>query len=184
MGQCAGHAGRKGQGSQQVRAPTSGRKMRYGSSQGNTPGRTLRAMPMSLAHWHGGLVASKTRDLNHAENVVHFFEPSSSHRVAFAGLVFLTASRIFLTEGLKIRNFFATSRPSTRTVSSPRFPFSTSTCTSGSCFTAAAKLAARARVPPQLGHCRIVTFFIIGLLQQAPWRMARLSVAGVSSALQ
>jgi hypothetical protein len=57
-------------------------------------------------------------------------------------------------------HFLATSRPSTRTVSSPRLASTTSTSRPGSCRSVAARLAAYSRVPPQTGHCRIVTFFI------------------------
>jgi hypothetical protein len=56
----------------------------------------------------------------------------------------------------------ATVLPSTCTVSSPRFPFTTSTSTPGSFRNASAKLAACARVPAQVGHSRMVIFFIAG----------------------
>jgi hypothetical protein len=59
-----------------------------------------------------------------------------------AGLASRTAIRTFSTEGLKRSPFLATSRPSTRTVSSPRLPSTSDTSTPGSCFKAAAKLAA------------------------------------------
>jgi hypothetical protein len=77
-----------------------------------------------------------------------------------AGLASRTAVRTFSTEGLKRRPFLATSRPSARTVSSPRFPSTSVTSTPGSCFKASAKLAACLRIPPQIGHCRITTFFM------------------------
>jgi hypothetical protein len=48
-------------------------------------------------------------------------------------------------------------------VSSPRFPFTTSTSTPGSFRNASAKLAAYSRVPAQVGHSRMVIFFITGL---------------------
>jgi hypothetical protein len=46
-------------------------------------------------------------------------------------------------------------------VSSPRFPSTSVTSTPGSCLNAAAKLAACWRIPPQTGHCRITTFFMV-----------------------
>jgi hypothetical protein len=52
---------------------------------------------------------------------------------------------------LKKRTLLATVLPSTCTVSSPRFPFTTSTSTPGSLRNASAKLAACARVPAQVG---------------------------------
>src|SRR5262245_57699602 len=76
-----------------------------------------------------------------------------------------TAYKTFSTEGLKKnRNFLATVRPSTWTVSSPRFPSTTSTSTPGSFRKASATRAACSRVPPQTGHSRMVTFFIADLL--------------------
>ena len=77
-----------------------------------------------------------------------------------AGTDPLTAVRTFSTDGLKNSHLLATGRPSTMTVSSPGLPSTISTPTPGSCFKAAAKLAACLRTPPQDGHSRIVTFFI------------------------
>jgi hypothetical protein len=57
----------------------------------------------------------------------------------------------------------ATVLPSTCTVSSRRFPFTTSTSTPGSFRNASAKLAACSRVPAQVGHSRMVIFVMTGL---------------------
>jgi hypothetical protein len=62
-------------------------------------------------------------------------------------------------------------------VSSPRFPFTTSTSTPGSFRNASAKLAACSRVPAQVGHSRMVIFFITGL----PPIMIRLHPLGTTS---
>jgi hypothetical protein len=62
----------------------------------------------------------------------------------------------------KKSTFLATVLPSTCTVSSPRFPFTTSTSTPGSFRKASAKLAACSRVPAQVGHSRMVIFFMAG----------------------
>jgi hypothetical protein len=75
------------------------------------------------------------------------------------GYAFFTAARTSSTDGME-SPFLATSRPSTRTVSSPCPPSTNSTWTPGSCLNAAARPAAYCLVPAQTGHCRIVTFFI------------------------
>ncbi len=71
-----------------------------------------------------------------------------------------TAARTFSTDGRNSNHFRAATRPSTRTVNSPRSPSTNSTSTPGSFRKAAARPAARSRIPPQTGHWRIVTFFI------------------------
>ena len=84
--------------------------------------------------------------------------------LASLGLDSRTALRTFSTEGLKKkRTVLATVLPSTWTVSSPRFPLTTSTSTPGSLRNASAKLAACSRVPAQTGHSRMVTVFMIDL---------------------
>src|SRR5262249_45478169 len=85
---------------------------------------------------------------------------ASVHPVALACVDSRTAARTFLSDGLKSNHFLAISRPSSRTVSSPRFPSTSSTSTPGSFRSSAARLAAWDRVPPQTGHWRIVTFFM------------------------
>src|SRR5262249_51225393 len=87
-----------------------------------------------------------------------------SQDFASLGLASRTAFKTFSAEGLKKKStFLATVLPSTCTVSSPRFPFTTSTSTPGSFRNVSAKLAACSRVPAQTGHSRIVTFFISDL---------------------
>jgi hypothetical protein len=71
-----------------------------------------------------------------------------------------TAFRTLSTEGLKIRNFLATTRPSNKIVNSPRFPSTSSTSTPDSFRSASATRAACSLVPAHTGHSRIVTFFI------------------------
>jgi hypothetical protein len=88
----------------------------------------------------------------------------SVQALASLGPASRTAFKIFSTEGLKKKStFLATVLPSTWTVSSPRFPFTTSTSTPGSFRKASATRAACSRVPPQSGHSRMVTFFIADL---------------------
>ena len=80
---------------------------------------------------------------------------------ATVGSASRTLLRTFSTLGNMKNRFLATTLPSTSTVNSPYRPSTTSTSpTPGSFRRAAAKLAARSRVEPQTGHCRIVTFFI------------------------
>jgi hypothetical protein len=62
-------------------------------------------------------------------------------------------------------------------VSSPRFPFTTSTSTPGSFRNASAKLAACSRVPAQVGHSRMVIFFMTG----SPPNIIRLRSLGTTS---
>ncbi len=75
-----------------------------------------------------------------------------------------TAFTTFSTEGLNIKNFLATTLPSTATLSSPRLPLTTSTSTPGSFRSASATRAACSLVPPHTGHSRIVTFVMALLL--------------------
>jgi hypothetical protein len=81
-------------------------------------------------------------------------------RFYYLGPASRTAIKTFSTEGLKNRPFLATVLPSTWTVNSPRFPFTSSTSTPGSFRKASATRAACCLVPPQTGHSRMVTFFI------------------------
>ncbi len=82
------------------------------------------------------------------------------HRAPELGVAARTAASTFSTVGLNSSHFLATTRSSTRTVSSPRLPSISSTSTPGSFRSASARPAACLLVPPQTGHCRIVTFFI------------------------
>jgi hypothetical protein len=84
-----------------------------------------------------------------------------NHCALGAGAACRTAARTLFKVGLNTSHFRATTRPSTRTVNSPRLPLTSSTSTPGSLRKASAKLAACSLVPPQTGHCRIVTFAMV-----------------------
>lgn len=95
--------------------------------------------------------------------------PAAGTSLDASGAALRTAARTFSTDGMNSNHFRATTRPSTRTVNSPRSPSTNSTSTPGSFRKAAARPAARSRIPPQTGHWRIVTFFIV----HAPNRRSR-----------